>query len=94
MVESPRDDIARRMERIEKKFDWLDEHGTRAVNVLATQVAFLLKEVGELETTVKTAVAKLDDSRRIKWSYVLAFAAVMLPLYGMAITLIVGKGLG
>lgn len=94
MTESSRDDLTNRMTRMEKRFDWLDEHGTRAVNVLAIQVAHLAKEFGELEASVNTAVTRLDDQRKIRWSSVLGFIAIVLPMYGLVITLMLSRGLG
>lgn len=94
MTELQRDELANRVTRMERRFDWLDEHGTRAVNVLAVQVAHLAKEFGELESSVNAAVTRLDEQRKIRWSSVLGFIAIVLPMYGLVITLMLSRGLG
>lgn len=79
-------DLASRMRRIESRFDWLDEHGTRAVNVLALQVSELTKDFGELKGSVDTATKQMRESKRIRVSSVLGFIALMVPLYALVLT--------
>lgn len=92
MPDFPRDDIINRMGRIESRFDWLDEHGTRQVNVLAIQVTNLAREFAQLETAVQTAVARLEERRKVRWTSIVGFIAALTPLYALVISIIQAKG--
>lgn len=86
------DDLTQRMSRLETRFDWLDEHGTRGVNALAVQVAQLAKDMGELENHVDEAVRTVKDAGRFSWTQVIAIAALLIPLYALVIGILVTTG--
>lgn len=97
MVKSVSDGVAiaelqRRVTENERRIEWLDQHGSRTVNLVAAQVADLSKDFSELKGIVQTSLSAIEYKRNVRWTQILGFVALILPIYGLVITLIVSKG--
>jgi uncharacterized coiled-coil protein SlyX len=57
-------DLERRMSNLELRLTWLDEHGTRGVGTVQTQVTELAKDVGKLETQIDRVNERIDTNTR------------------------------
>jgi hypothetical protein len=84
MVESTAE-FDRRMTAVERRLDYIDENGSRAVNRLIFQVGELAKDVGSLESSVKSAAGG-------RWATIITLAVALMPLYIMTITILTTKG--
>jgi hypothetical protein len=76
------------MDNMERRFEWLDEHGTRAVGALQLQVSELIKDTGKIEGSLTQLGNKFDRIVAGRWANLWTLAALMVPLYSLVIALL------
>ena len=71
----------RRWDELGSRIAWLDEHGTRGVEVIRVQLLEQAKDLGAIGSTCDTLAAKLDEQTSSKWARFAAYAIAIIPLY-------------
>lgn len=82
-------ELERRMDKIESRMDYIDEHGTRAVNTISFQIAEASKNIARVEGMVKGLSDTFDRMTGIKWQQILTLCVAILPLYILTITILI-----
>ncbi|HVH71531.1 MAG TPA: hypothetical protein VNB49_10525 [Candidatus Dormibacteraeota bacterium] len=90
--------MERRIGNVERKLDWIDEHGTRGIQSLTTMISVLQRDFGKLEgefTKMDNAIDRLTDrlgkTGRSSWTVMVGYALTLIPIYVLVITLIVKR---
>lgn len=85
-------EIVRRITDVEAHLKWLDEHGTRGVDVIKSQLSDQAGDVGELKGKLDGIVSSIDNIRRSMGSrQTIVFVASVLPIYVLLIITIVKR---
>lgn len=74
-------DIERRLDTLESRMAWLDEHGTRGVDSLRAQVSGQTADIGELKGRLDKIDGKIDSASRQRMSQYIGLAMALLPIY-------------
>lgn len=76
------------MDALERRVDWLDEHGTRAVGALQLQVSELIKDAGKMEGVLNGFGTKIDKVSAGRWVTFWSILACLVPLYALVIAVL------
>lgn len=71
----------RRLDAIEQRLGWLDEHGTRGVDALRAQVTNQTTDIVEINARLDKIDTKLDSAARVRGNQYIGFAMALLPIY-------------
>lgn len=74
-------DIAKRLDQLEARIAWLDEHGTRGVEGLRVQLGEQAKDIAATTTAVASISTKLDGMATIRRQQIAGAALALLPIY-------------
>ena len=74
-------DIDKRVDRIERRLAWLDEHGTRGVQVLQVQIAEQAKDIAEGTARLAAISAQIEAQASARRQQFVMIALSLLPIY-------------
>lgn len=74
-------DIDKRIDKIEQRLEWLDEHGTRGVQVLQVQITEQAKDIVENTARLASISAQLDAQGSARRQQFVMIALSLLPIY-------------
>lgn len=74
-------DIERRLTAVEQRLAWLDEHGTRGVQVLQVQITEQAKDIVENTTRLATISAQIDQMGNARRQQFIMISLSLLPIY-------------
>lgn len=74
-------DIDKRIDKIEQRLEWLDEHGTRGVQVLQVQITEQAKDITENTARLAAISAQLDAQGSARRQQFVMIALSLLPIY-------------
>lgn len=74
-------DIDKRIDKIEQRLEWLDEHGTRGVQVLQVQITEQAKDITDNTARLAAISAQLDAQGSARRQQFVMIALSLLPIY-------------
>lgn len=74
-------DTARRLDQLEHRVDWLDQHGTRGVEAIRIQLTEQARDIGTIEQRVTDVHTILDAMRSTRIGTFIAYALAIIPVY-------------
>lgn len=74
-------DTRRRLDAVESRLAWLDEHGTRGVDSIRGQITEQAKDIGTIESRLGEMNKKLDGISHGRTATFAAFALAIIPVY-------------
>lgn len=88
--------MERRVGEVERRLGWLDEHGTRGVDVIRTQLSEQAADIGEIKGQVEGTRASLNQAiselrRGMGIRQTAFFLASLLPVYVLLLLALVKK---
>lgn len=74
-------DIDRRVDKLEQRIVWLDEHGTRGVQVLQVQITEQAKDITDNTARLAAISAQIDAQSSARRQQFVMIALSLLPIY-------------
>lgn len=74
-------DIERRLEALEQRMAWLDEHGTRGVDSLRVQVSNQTTDIAGISGRLDAIEVKIDSAARVRFNQYIGIGLALLPIY-------------
>lgn len=74
-------DIDKRIDKIEQRLEWLDEHGTRGVQVLQVQITEQAKDLAENTVRLASIATQIDAQGSARRQQFVMIALSLLPIY-------------
>lgn len=82
-------DTRRRLQVLETRIDWLDQHGTRGVDSIRVQLVEQAKDIGALGQQIAEVGVKVSQADGARWQRFTAYAIAILPVYVLLILAII-----
>lgn len=74
-------EIVKRLDLLEQRLTWLDEHDTRGVTGLRVQLQEQAKDIATNTAALATISTKLDSAAQARRQQYLSIALALLPIY-------------
>lgn len=74
-------DIERRIDKVEQRLTWLDEHGTRGVQALQVQITEQAKDITDNTARLAAISAQIDAQGSARRQQFVMIALSLLPIY-------------
>lgn len=92
-------DEERRISALETKLDSIDQHGTRGMEAVRSEIGVMQRDMGKLESTVGRMEANIQTMQlslaalkpRSPWPALVAYTGIIVPMYALVIDLIVQR---
>lgn len=74
-------DTRRRVTAVERRLDWLDEHGTRGVDGIRIQLTEQAGDIAAVQQSVKDLAASIQQTAASRVRTFAAYLLAILPVY-------------